>query len=87
MHRRLDRFFEPCPREDVAHLEQTRNAHALVVRVELVPGDGQARLVPTDADPRADSEREDRRLAVDAPLDRDHVLLVVGVEVVVVRDE
>src|SRR5207302_6241684 len=71
----------------VAHLEEARDADPLVVRVELVAGHGEARLVPADADPRADPEREDRRLAFDAPLDRDHVLLVRRVEVVVVRDE
>src|SRR5215211_3310139 len=83
----LDGVGQRAPRQHVAHLEEARDADALVLGRDLVPGHREPGVGPAHADPGADAEREDRRLVLDPPLDRDHVLLFAGSEIVGVADE
>ena len=87
MEARIDGLRQRAPGEDVSHLEQARDADALVVRRDLVAGDGEPGVVPADADPGPRAEREDDGLPGDPPLDRDDPFLLLGVEVIRVGDE
>ncbi len=73
--------------EHRAHLELARDADPLVVRRQLVAGERQPGRVPSHADPDAVADREDRRVAGNAPLDRDEFVAVARGEVVVVADQ
>jgi hypothetical protein len=77
-HRRLQR----ARGELLANHQEARHAHPLVVRGQLVPGEREAGIVPADADPGPDPDREDHRLARDQPLDRHELRLGILAEVV-----
>ena len=73
--------------EHRAHLQLARDADPLVVRRQLVARERQAGRVPSHADPDAVADREDRRIARNAPLDRDEFVPVARGEIVVVADQ